>query len=98
MAKSRLVPSLAVALAVASGGRSKTLVEIISKPQGASIYIDGERQGITPMPKVLLPFRGDPTQRVFIQLVKPGYRPTFTPLKLIEIPDENKISVLLEEI
>ena len=60
-------------LAAGCGG---VVVQISSKPQGATIYINGEKKGVTPMQKVLLPFRGDALEPVFIQLSKPGYKPS----------------------
>jgi len=90
--------AVAMMAALAAGGCAKTIVQINSKPQAASIYINGERQGATPMQKALLPFGSDPQERVFIQLVKPGYKPVLQMLRRIEIPDDEKLFFTLEEI
>ncbi len=90
--------ALASLLLFCASGCGGVIVQISSKPQGATIYINGEEKGVTPMQKVLLPFSGDALQPVFIQLSKPGYKPSYSPLRINEVPDERKLFIELTEI
>ena len=95
---SRLPAGALASLLVVASGCGGMVFQISSKPQGATIYINGEEKGVTPMQKVSLPFSGDPLEPVFIQLSKPGYKPSYSPLRINEVPDERKIFIELTEI
>lgn len=97
MTRRAAVAPAAMLLAILAGGCGGMIVQISSKPQGASIYINGERRGVTPMQKVVLPFGSDPLAPVDIQLVRPDCKPSRSPLRQIEVPDDRKIFIELTE-
>lgn len=66
-------------------------VDIDSKPSGATIYVDGEKKGVTREARLKLDFRRDPEHRVLIQLVKPRYRPAFMYWAIDEVPEGTKV-------
>lgn len=63
------------------------VVDIDSKPSGASIYVNGEKKGVTRNEKVQIQFN-DATQRVLIQLVKPRFKPVLQYWMLEEVPEK----------
>ncbi|MGH9363095.1 MAG: PEGA domain-containing protein [Thermoanaerobaculia bacterium] len=85
--------ALAVALAAAfavAGCAPERLVEIDSRPadaKGASIYVNGEKRGVTPA-KVRIRFGPSPESRVLVQVVKPNYKPAFQYWTLVEAPEK----------
>lgn len=86
--------ALATGLLLATAGCSASrLVMIDSQPPGASIYVDGETQGITP-DAVLLDFSGDRSRRIVVQLVKERYKPIFQTWLIEEVPETTKVFVL----
>lgn len=88
--------SLAVLLCLSgSGCREVYKVDIDSKPTGATVYVDGERRGVT-RTTVTFDFGGDPTRRVLIQIVKPRYKPSFQYWTREEIPEDRKKVFQLE--
>jgi hypothetical protein len=100
----RLLAALAAGLLLAlalpgCGGRTK-MVSIDTSPaersRGASIYIDGKRQGVTRNDKVRLEYGPDSNQRILIQVVKDGFVPEWEYWKLDEVPEE-KVFNLEEE-
>ena len=66
-------------------------IDIDSKPTGATIYVDGEKTGLTRSTKLKLDFSDDPSRRVLIQLTKPRYRPVFQYWEFDEVPEEKKV-------
>jgi len=77
----------ALLLALALGGCSSVrLIDIDSKPAGASIYVNGEKKGTT-RGKVRIDFKS--AGRVMVQIVKARYKPVFQYWTLEEIPDED---------
>jgi hypothetical protein len=82
-----------------SGCSAARIVEIDSRPadaREASVYVDGERRGVTPT-KVRLDFGGDPNQRILIQVVKPNYKPAFQYWTVLEVPEQKRVFELEDE-
>ena len=87
-----LAAGLALGLAVPGcAGRTK-IVSIDTSPaegsRGASIYINGKRQGLTKNARVSLEYGSDRNERVLIQVVKKGFVPEWEYWKFDEVPDE----------
>ncbi len=80
------VPCLVGALACGCSPPQR-IVDIDSKPTGASIYVNGELKGTTRNEKVVIQFR-DKRQRVLIQIVKSRYKPILQYWMLDEVPEK----------
>lgn len=94
--------ALPVALvgALLSAGCAPTvrLVEIDSRPaetRGASIYVNGEKRGVTPQ-KLKIDFSAGGEKRVLVQVIKANYKPGFQYWTLAEVP-ESKVFDLEDE-
>lgn len=68
------------------GCSSARLMDIDSKPSGASIFVNGEKKGVT-RSQIKIDFGN--ASRVLVQLVKPRYKPVFQYWTIDEIPEEN---------
>ena len=88
---------LACTVAALAGCAQIRYVDIDSKPSGATIYVDGEKKGVTREARLKLDFRKDPEHRVLIQLVKPRYRPAFMYWSIDEVPEGAKVVSLEAE-
>ncbi len=77
---------LPVLLAVAGCRSHIRYVDLDSKPSGATVYVNGEKKGVTRAARLKLEFKDSP--RVLIQLNKPRYRPIFQFWSRGEVPDE----------
>jgi len=78
---------LAAGLAGACGA-ADPIVKIDSVPEGATVYIDGERAGEAG-DKFALHYGGDQRRKIFIQLCKHGYQPVEVLWELAEVPSTN---------
>jgi len=58
----------------------RKIFKVNSYPQGATIYVDGEKKGLSDMEKLQVTF-GSSTQAI-LRLEKEGYQPTGTVLKV----------------
>lgn len=58
----------------------RKIFKVTSYPVGATIYVDGEKKGLSDMEKLLVTF-GSSTQAI-LRLEKEGYQPTGTVLKV----------------
>src|SRR6267142_960180 len=67
----RLLVPLAGLLA---GCSPRQVVEIVSDPPGATVFVNGEQKGVTNT-KVELEYSGDPNQRIAVQVMKANYKP-----------------------
>jgi hypothetical protein len=79
-----------LALAALAACAPTRVVEIDSRPaetRGASVYVNGERRGVTPT-KLQVRFNGGPDDRVLLQVVKPNYRPAFQYWTPAELPEK----------
>lgn len=85
-----------VAMGSAGCGVPTRYVNLDSKPQGATIFINGEEKGVTPVENLQLSFPGGEQQRVIIQVVKDRYLPFFESWFLREVPTQKKTYVLQE--
>jgi hypothetical protein len=100
-ARSRLLAlsiALSGAIPVAGCAPAVRLVEIDSRPsetRGASIYVNGEKRGVTPQ-KVKIDFSAGGERRVLIQVVKANYKPGFQYWTVSEVP-ESKVFELEDE-
>jgi hypothetical protein len=63
---------VAAACLLVSGCGSTRIVDIDTIPTGASIYVDGEKKGVT---RSSVPVDFGSSARVFIQIVKHRYKP-----------------------
>ena len=85
-----LVSLLAVLapLALAGGCASNDVaIRLLSEPEGATVYVDGERVG-TSGDTFHLRYGSDPLQQICIQLRKADYKPVEASWELSEIPPE----------
>ena len=88
-----LMSTLLVAAACLLGACSSTaekMVEVVSDPPGARIFVDGVDTGQVTPAKVPLVFGPDRTQRAFVQLMKDGYRPVFEAFYSYNVPQKAK--------
>src|SRR3989442_1757171 len=72
-----------------AGCTALRVVEIDNRPseaRGASIFVNGEKRGVTPA-RVQIDF-GSTDQRVLIQVVKPNYKPAFQYWNVFEVPEK----------
>jgi hypothetical protein len=59
----------------------------VEEASGAIVYVDGKRHGETPC-TVLLEYDGSARQRVLVQVVKDGFRPSFQYYREQEVEPE----------
>ena len=86
--RARFLASCLAALGLLAAGCSASrMVRIETKPEGAAIYVNGERRGITPE-TVEIRFEPDPGGRAIIQIVKEKYKPILQPWRMTEVPNE----------
>ncbi len=78
-----------ILVAVGLGCARTKLLEIITKPSQATIYVDGEEKGLSPS-SIRFNFTSNEEQRVLLQLVKDGYQPVFQYYEFVEVPHERK--------
>lgn len=86
-----LVLLAGLGVVVGCAGRTR-FVDVDSQPGGAVLYVDGERRGQT-RATVQLDFESD---RVLLQMVKPGYRPVLQYWTWGEVPASDKKVFVLE--
>jgi PEGA domain-containing protein len=84
----RIVP-LAGLLA---GCGSPTVMEIVTDPPGATVFVNGELKGVTNT-KVELNYGGDPNQRVAIQVMKENFKPVLEYLKRAEVVSKKEYTL-----
>ncbi len=77
-------------LAAQGCGTPTKYVAIDSKPQGATVFINGEEKGVTPIQNLQLTFPAGLEQRVIIQVVKDRYLPFFESWLFLEVPRQKK--------
>jgi hypothetical protein len=94
----RLLIAAVCAFAIAGAGCSGNVrfVEISSKPLGATIYVNGERVGVTRYEKVRLTF-GTADSRACIQLVKHRYKPILQYYQIDEVPEKPQMFLLEDD-
>jgi hypothetical protein len=80
----------ALLLAIASAGCSSPdpTIRIDSIPEGAAVYIDGERAG-TAGDTFALHYGADPRRKIFVQICKRGHQPAEAMWELAELPAPN---------
>lgn len=85
----RRAAALLVALAAAAGCSSPDpTIRIDTFPEGATVYIDGERAG-TAGDTFALHYGEDPRRKIFIQICKRGHQPAEAMWELAELPAPN---------
>ena len=57
-----------------AGCSPQMVMEVVSDPPGATVFVNGEPKGVTNT-KVELNYGGDPTQRIAIQVMKANFKP-----------------------
>ncbi|HVR73280.1 MAG TPA: PEGA domain-containing protein [Planctomycetota bacterium] len=77
---------LTLAAALTAGCHNVRYVDIDSNPSGAKVWVDGVYVGLTPYKMVPLDFRSDAEKRVFIQIVRDGWKPTEVNYQLEVVP------------
>lgn len=75
----------AAAFLLAAGCGSVHVVDIDTTPTGASIYVDGEKKGIT---RSSVPVDFGSSQRVLIQIVKHRYKPISQYWTIDDVPEK----------
>lgn len=83
----RLAAALLFLFAAACSSADPT-VRILSDPDGATVYIDGERAG-TAGNTFALHYGADARRKIYIQLCKRGYQPAEAMWELAELPAPN---------
>lgn len=83
-------PTLLVALAACSVPTK--IVKIDSDPSPATVYLDGEERGETPMTLELIYDKG-PHQRHFVQVRREGQKPTLDKWKYLEVPTDKRYTL-----
>jgi len=83
----RRAAALLVALAAACSSPDPT-IKIESFPDGATVYIDGERAG-TSGDTFALHYGDDPRRKIFIQICHRGYQPAEALWEFAELPAPN---------
>jgi hypothetical protein len=63
-------------------------IKIDSVPEGATVYIDGERAG-TAGDTFALHYGADPRRKIYLQICKRGYQPAEAMWELAELPSAN---------
>lgn len=82
----RIAGSLGLAISLLGGcASSDVAIRIGSDPDGATVYVDGERVG-TAGGTFHLRFGSDPMQQICIQLRKAGCKPVEESWELAEVP------------
>jgi len=84
----RLATSLLLAGCAAACGTPDPTIKIDSVPEGATVYIDGERAG-TAGDTFALHYGADPRRKIYVQLCKRGYQPAEAMWELAELPAAN---------
>ena len=74
----------------ACGSTSEKMVEVVSDPPGARIFVDGVDTGQVTPARMPLVFGSDRSQRVFLQLMKDGHRPVFEAFYSYNVPQKPK--------
>jgi len=94
----RLLIAAVCAVPFAGAGCSGNVryVDISSKPLGATIYVNGERVGVTRYEKVRLAF-GATGSRTCIQLVKHRYKPILQYYQIDEVPEKPQMFLLEDD-
>ena len=72
-------------LGIAAGCSSRRTVDVDSKPPGATIYVDGEKKGVT-RDQISVDFSR--VDRVLIQIVKHRYKPILQYWTIDEVPSK----------
>lgn len=90
----RLVALGFILMSACIGCARTKIVEIITSPPGATIYVDGEERGLTPG-TIKVNFTSNEEYRVLIQLVKDGCHPVVQPWSFDEVPKSDKWVVKL---
>jgi hypothetical protein len=78
------------ALIAACGSTNEKLVELVTDQPGARVFVDGVDTGQVTPARVGLMFGPDRNQRVFVQLMKEGYRPTFEAFYSYNVPPKKE--------
>jgi hypothetical protein len=82
--------ALLAPLALAGGCTSNDVaIRLLSEPEGATVYVDGERVGMSG-DLFHLRYGSDPLQQICIQLRKADYKPVEASWDLTEIPPEGR--------
>ncbi len=76
---------LGAALCAAACASNDVAILIDSDPDGATVYIDGERAGKAGE-TFTLHYGSDPMQQILIQLRKPSFKPIETSWEIDEVP------------
>jgi hypothetical protein len=77
--------ALLLAGAASCGAPPDPTIKIVSIPEGATVYIDGERAG-TAGDTFALHYGADPRRKIYVQLCKRGYQPAEAMWELAELP------------
>jgi len=86
--KGRAFLTCCLLLGLASGCSSRRTVDIDSKPPGATIYVDGEKKGVT-RDQISVDF--SKVDRVLIQIVKHRYKPILQYWTIDEVPSAKRV-------
>ena len=78
---------LLAALAAGGCASPRKVVDVDSDPSRATIYVNGEKRGVT-RSQVTLEFPSENEHRMLLQIVKPGYKPVFQYWYFSEVPDK----------
>jgi hypothetical protein len=90
--RSRVSPAVLAlaALAAACGTTNERIVEVVSNPPGARVFVDGVDTGQVTNARVPLVFGDDRNQRVFLQLMLDGHRPVFEAFYAYNVPPKKE--------
>lgn len=86
--KMRLASALLFASFAVGCSTPDPTIKITSNPEGATVYIDGERAG-TSGDTFALHYGADPQRKIYVQLCKRGYQPAEAMWELAELPAPN---------
>jgi hypothetical protein len=75
----------AAAALIAAGCGSVRVVDIDTTPTGASIYVDGEKKGVT---RSSVPVDFGKSRRVLIQIIKHRYKPISQYWTIDDVPEK----------
>ncbi len=78
--------------AVGLGCARTKIVEIITNPSEATIYVDGEEKGLS-RSSIKIDFTANEQQRVLLQIVKDGWQPVFQYWLFDEVPPERRFTL-----
>jgi hypothetical protein len=84
----RSLPCFIVVFLLAAGCSSVRKVDIDSKPPNATIYVNGEKKGVT-RSEISVDF--SKVERVLIQIVKHRYKPILQYWTLDEVPSTKRV-------